>query len=130
MSTQKNKQPTHTTTVPAPMDNRVIAYFDDLQRDTRVYDIVAMLRRLVLNKNPSLTERIMYGGLSFHDAQEIRGGIYVYSKYVSLVFSEGYTLQDVYGVLAGKGKYRRHITIYTMADISEKHVETYIKSYY
>ncbi|MBA3595351.1 MAG: DUF1801 domain-containing protein [Polaromonas sp.] len=53
-------------------------------------------------------------------------GIFSYTKHVSLEFSEGAALPDKFKVLEGEGKFRRHIKLSSIEDVSEKYVREYL----
>lgn len=92
-----------------------------------LFPIVAHLRALALASGPQITEEIKYGGILFASRTGFCG-VFAYQNHVTLEFSEGNQLPDPHGVLAGKGKFRRHIRIDTEDDIKTKHVEEYVKA--
>ncbi len=99
---------------------------EDLRlRRSALFPIVTRLRALALSSGRAITEEIKYGGILFASRAGICG-VFAYQSHVTLEFSEGSTLSDPYGVLAGKGKFRRHIRIDTEQDIETKHVEYYL----
>lgn len=73
----------------------------------------------------------MYGGIVYElepgNHQTMICGHFVYKSHVSLEFTNGYQLHDPEHVLEGKGKYRRHIKLFSEGDISEKSVRSMIE---
>lgn len=90
-------------------------------------EIVETLYYLFAKNSPEFEEKFIYGGIGMYLNDKLVGGIYVYREHVSLVFGEGYKLDDKYKVLEGGGKFRRHIKIKYLKDIQEKHCDYYIK---
>ncbi len=88
--------------------------------------ITDMLARLC----PMAKGRTMYGGTMFETQPGVPKtgfcGVFSYQNHVSLEFSNGAALGDPQAVLEGKGKFRRHIKLRTMAEIAEKSVEDYL----
>ncbi|MDH3664922.1 MAG: DUF1801 domain-containing protein [Alphaproteobacteria bacterium] len=80
---------------------------------------------------PGAGRRPMYGGIVFEreagNHKTMVCGHFVYKGHVSLEFSNGYLLEDPHGVLEGKGKYRRHIKLYSLSDIEAKSVRSIIE---
>lgn len=110
------------------MNKKIQDFLSDLQlRSKNHYDIVIAVRKLFLESNSDLTEEIKYGGLLFGSNKKLVGGIFSYSKHISIEFSEGASFNDPYSLLEGKGKYRRHIKLESVEDIEIKKVATYIE---
>ena len=74
---------------------------------------------------PKVAERVMYGGILF-SAPEQFCGVFAYSAHITMEFGRGAELEDTHGMLEGKGKFRRHIKLQTLADIESKHLKDYI----
>lgn len=89
------------------------------------FALVQALRRLVLDLNPAVSEEVKYGGLLFSAGKPFCG-VFAYTRHVSLEFGDGASLPDVYQVLEGEGKLRRHIKLSTIDDIDRKHVQHYM----
>ncbi len=68
----------------------------------------------------------MYGGIMFSLDGDL-GGLFVRKNHISFEFTEGFLMNDPKGMLEGKGKYRRHLKIRTLADIANKDVEFFVK---
>lgn len=90
-----------------------------------LFPIVARLRALALASGPQITEEVKYGGILFASRTGFCG-VFAYKNHVTIEFSEGHTLPDPHGVLAGQGKIRRHIRIDSEHDIETKHVDEYV----
>lgn len=80
---------------------------------------------------PGAGRRPMYGGIVFEreagNHKTMVCGHFVYKSHVSLEFSNGYQLDDPDSVLEGKGKYRRHIKLTNLSDISAKTVRSMLE---
>jgi hypothetical protein len=88
--------------------------------------ILKKLREIVQKTCPSVTEEIKYGGLVFNRDNDLLGGIFLRKKHISLEFSYGYLFRDAGNFLEGSGKYRRHVKMYSLNDISGKKADYYI----
>ena len=107
---------------------KVSQYLLDIQAHSPgKHEIFIQLRNLYLQGDPGLAEEIKYGGLVFYRQGELIGGIFLYKKHISIEFSHGTKLSDPHLVLEGKGKYRRHIKVYSPGDISTKNAGHYIR---
>ena len=89
------------------------------------FAIVSHLRDIVMGCSPKITEEVKYGGILFSSSKPFCG-IFSYSEHVSIEFSDGAALQDMYGDLVGNGKFRRHIKLEQLADVEEKHVAHFV----
>ena len=105
--------------------NRVENLLEDLRlhRGT-LFPIVTRLRAMALASGPAITEEVKYGGILFASRTGFCG-VFVYTNHVTLEFGDGSTLPDPHGVLAGKGKLRRHIRIDSEHDLEAKKVGDY-----
>ena len=80
-------------------------------------EVVFGLRDLVAEIAPHATERILWGGLSYHDAR--RGGpvsagicqIEVHADHVRLAFIHGAFLEDPRGLLQGERLAKRYVRL-------------------
>lgn len=107
--------------------DRVSKLLDDIRMlDEQRFQLVQVLRQMVLDLNPTISEEVKYGGLLFAAGKPFCG-IFSYSKHVSLEFGDGAALPDPHGVLEGEGKLRRHIKLSAIDDISAKQVRTYLE---
>ena len=106
---------------------RVELYLQDLNlTNPATYDLVQAIRKVVLGLDKQVSEEIKYGGILFA-AEQAFCGVFAYANHVSLEFGEGANLPDQFGVLEGKGKFRRHIKLTSLAEVTEKHVVHYVK---
>ncbi len=94
--------------------------------DDQKYEIVQALRQKVYDLCPDVNEKIKYGGIML-SRQEDFGGIFAYKNHISFEFGQGIQMNDPDNLLEGAGKYRRHLKIKTLEDISLKKVEFYVK---
>jgi hypothetical protein len=110
----------------ASKDESVSAFLEELaNRDSEKFALIKTLRELVFEAHPTVTERIMYGGIMFTLKQDF-GGIFVYQNHVSFEFSNGVGFKDPYNYLEGSGKSRRHLKICILDEIKTKAAEYYI----
>lgn len=82
------------------------------------------IEAILMDLSPDFNLHPMYGGLMIEitkgDPKTRIGGFFVYKAHVSLEFTEGANLNDPKQILEGSGKYRRHIKLRSMADITAK----------
>ncbi|MBF0263795.1 MAG: DUF1801 domain-containing protein [Gammaproteobacteria bacterium] len=110
------------------MNPEIENYINDIRTvSEEFYQIVLEARKLFLSSLPESSESIKYGGIVYSNDKDLIGGIFTYKKHISIEFSQGAQLNDNDSVLEGKGKYRRHIKLQTIQDISNKKVEIYIQ---
>ena len=108
-------------------NQKVQLFLEDIENTDNRFDILKKLRDLTFENYPNLTERIIYGGIMFSIDSEDFGGIFLYKNHISYEFGNGYLIEDSKGILEGKGKYRRHIKIRVIEDISNKNINLFIK---
>ncbi len=105
---------------------RVASLLEDVrQLSEDRFALMQALRQLVLGLNPAVSEEVKYGGLLF-SVDKPFCGVFAYAKHVSLEFGDGAALPDEHGVLEGEGKLRRHIKLYAIDDVDQKHVQHYV----
>ena len=110
------------------MDEKTKKFIQDLEIfDSPKATNVKTLYKLFSSKSNTISEKFIYGGIGFFINNYLISGIYVSQNHVSLVFSKGYELEDKFGVLEGKGKYRRYIKIGNKSDIEIKQCSYYIE---
>lgn len=106
--------------------NRIAKLLEDIRRlDSGRFELVQALRKMILGLDSLISEEVKYGGFLF-SAEMPFCGIFAYAKHVSLEFGAGAALADKFKVLQGVGKFRRHIKLSSVQDISEKHVHEYL----
>ncbi|MGL1902122.1 MAG: DUF1801 domain-containing protein [Fibrobacterales bacterium] len=114
-------------------DPQVQAFLDDKKSSQELhFSILHALRKIVFDALPNVDERMMYGGIMFSVEDDLGndedfGGIFSSKKHVSFEFSQGYTLNDPKNILEGSGKYRRHLKIKALKDITDKDAAFYVK---
>jgi hypothetical protein len=107
-------------------DENVQRFLDDMKEIDEVkYDILQACRKIVFTLFPNVNERIIYGGIMFKTNEDF-GGIFASKKHVSFEFGERYLMNDPEGILEGKGKYRRHLKLKTLDDVSAKQVKFFV----
>ena len=94
--------------------------------DSQKHTILQKSREIVFAENKNVTERIMYGGIMFTSSKDF-GGIFVSKNHVSFEFSQGFQFNDPQSLLEGTGKFRRHLKLKSVADISEKNLSFFVK---
>lgn len=108
--------------------NRVENLLEDLRLHRgALFPIFTRLRAMALASGPAITEKAKYGGILFVSSTSFCG-VFAYTNHVTLEFGDGSTLPDPHGILAGKGKLRRHIRIDNEHDLKAKKVGDYINA--
>ncbi len=108
-------------------NEQVQNFLDDIiVTDPDKSDIIEKLREVVFLTDSSIDERMMYGGIMLTFGKDF-GGIFAYKKHVSFEFSLGAHMDDPNGILAGGGKFRRHIKFHCFDDIDTKKVAYFVK---
>jgi hypothetical protein len=92
--------------------------------------IVAYLTKKVLQLSGDIREEMKWNALCYLKGDRAFIGIMPYKKYISVIFDRGAELNDPYRVLEGKGHTMRHIKIYSLNDLEEKHVDSFIEQSY
>jgi hypothetical protein len=103
--------------------------------DQPVRDLTVRLRRVVLREMAPCHEYIYDAGsalaLWYSFTSRVMDGacfIGVYTKHVNLGFNRGAMLPDPHRLLKGTGKWMRHITMKTPADIARPVIRDYLQS--
>jgi len=110
------------------MDKTIDTFLNDL--DLRAPEQVAILERvrgIYKQLHPTISEKVIYGGIGFFLNEQHIGGVYPYKEYASVVFSRGNELKDHDSLLKGNGKFRRHLKLYDLDDIEAKNVNFFVK---
>jgi hypothetical protein len=103
--------------------------------DPHVSELTLALRDVVLEEAPDAIESIIKGyavaiGFSF-TGKPLKDGfchVVTYSSHVNLGFNRGALLPDPNGVLQGKGKLIRHITIRKQNELDRPLVRRYLQA--
>lgn len=94
--------------------------------------ITQTLIELSLDMFPDAAFVEKYGGqliqTNADDPDTQVGGIFAYTNHVTLELSQGALLDDPDGVLEGKGKFRRHIKLSSVAEIVGKGVREMLQA--
>ncbi|MCF6226400.1 MAG: DUF1801 domain-containing protein [Xanthomonadales bacterium] len=107
--------------------DRVNNFLADLQlMSPDKLEIIEIVRKMFLSANDQITEEIKYGGLVFSLSSVLIGGVFPYKEHVSIEFSEGVDFPDPAAVLEGKGKRRRHLKIFSKADVNAKDAGVFV----
>lgn len=110
-----------------PGNEAVRDLLDGLQSaDAEAYEVVTAIRDLIYEVHPATTEKMMYGGIVFFIGKEMYSGVFANKKHVTLELSKGFLMEDPAGHLEGKGKYRRHLKIRSLEDITAKQLPFYL----
>jgi len=107
-------------------NEKVQKFLDEIAGfDREKFAILQKLRAAVFAKIPVATEKIKYGGICFF-AAKFFGGIFVHKNHISFEFCDGATFSDPEKILAGAGKFRRHLKFFSLADIAEKKFDFFL----
>lgn len=102
-----------------PTNEKITNFLEQTKQESREkYDLLEVLRSIVFDQLPEVTETFKYGGIMLSLSSEF-GGLFVYEKHISFEFSFGYQIQTDLP-LEGKGKYRRHLKFKHMNDIDKE----------
>ena len=94
------------------------AYLGDQAR--RNQDVIRPLRRLVKRAAPQLQESVKWGNGCWVQGKAPVAYVYSAPDHVQFGFFHGSDLDDPMGLLAGQGKFVRHVKVRTRADIDER----------
>jgi hypothetical protein len=116
-----------------PPDRRLLGYL--AAYDPQVSDLTLALREMVLEEAPAAIESIVKSyavaiGFSF-TGKPLKDGfchIVTYADHVNLGFNRGALLPDPNGILVGKGKSIRHMTIRNHSDLENPVVRRYLQA--
>ncbi len=88
--------------------------------------VVVMLRELMRETAPDVTEEIGYGIPAFR-SKRIIAVISPTKKGITFAFSHGAAFEDTYGLLQGKGNESKHVKIKNIASINRDALRYYIR---
>jgi hypothetical protein len=114
-------------------DRQLLSYLGPY--DPHISDLTLALRDVVLEEAPDAVESIVKGyavtiGFSF-TGKPLKDGfchIVTYSSHVNLGFNRGALLPDPNGVLQGKGKLIRHVTMRRQTELDRPFVRRYLQA--
>lgn len=108
-------------------NQRVAAFLQDISlTHPHQYALVSAVRDLVLALGSDIVEEVKYGGILFGRETHFCG-VFAYAQHVNVEFGDGASLHDMYSVLEGKGKLRRHIKLGQLGDLKQKHLLHYLR---
>lgn len=87
--------------------------------------IAQAVRAMVKASFKDTLEEVKYGGILFTAGVQFCG-VFVYKEHVSVEFGRGAKIKDPFGHLEGAGKGRRHVKLWTVADIENKKLAQYL----
>jgi hypothetical protein len=79
--------------------------------------LIGVLERLISETAPQLTRTVKWGQGCFADEESHRVYIHAEDDQVQLGFYLGATFDDPAGLLAGSGKYVRHVNVRSASDL-------------
>jgi hypothetical protein len=97
-------------------------------------EIALELRNLVAAVAPQASERILWGGLSYYDAQKggpVKGGICqieLHAEAVRLSFIHGAFLDDPTGLLVGKQRYKKYVALHSYEEAPWEGLEALMRA--
>ncbi len=110
-----------------PNDPKVQEFLEELRLVKGEHaEIIERIRQLVHEVLPGTSERMMYGGIMFTLDKDY-GGIFSYTRHVSLEFGTGAFMEDPKGLLEGGGRLRRHLKFRELDDIVDDDVEFFLR---
>ena len=102
--------------------------------DPAVRDLALKVRSVVLDEMAPCHENIYDAysavALGYGPTDRLRDGVChvaVYSGHVNIGFNRGTAMHDPAGILHGSGKWIRHITIKTSADLAQQPIQQYLR---
>ena len=103
--------------------------YADWKRDQSAKNkrLIGALQRLIEATAPHLAETVKWGQGCFADGDSPRMYIHTEADHVQLGFYQGAALDDPAGLLAGSGKYVRHVKVRSAADIQPEAFTALIK---
>ena len=116
-----------------PPDRQLLSYL--AAYDPHISNLTLALREIVLEEAPDAVESIVKSyavaiGFSFTGKPMKDGFCHVvtYASHVNLGFNRGASLADPNGVLIGKGKSIRHITIRNQNELERPYIRRYLRA--
>lgn len=107
-------------------DPRVQQFLEDNQMVApEKHTILQAARAVVFDIAPATTERFIYGGIMFTLADDF-GGVFASKHHVSFEFGQGYLFKDPDKLLEGGGKFRRHLKLCEIDDVTSKNLAYFI----
>jgi hypothetical protein len=102
--------------------------------DPAIRDLALMVRAVVLEEmapcHESIYDAYSAVALGYGPTGRLRDGVChvaVYTAHVNIGFNRGTEIGDPAGILQGSGKWTRHITIKTPADLAQQPIRQYLR---
>jgi len=119
--------------MPQPPDRQLLSYLASYDR--HIADLTLALREIVLEEAPEAIESVVKSyavaiGFSF-TGKPLKDGfchVVTCATHVNLGFNRGALLPDPSGVLIGRGKSIRHITIREQSEVERPFVRRYLQA--
>ncbi|MFK7803455.1 MAG: DUF1801 domain-containing protein [Anaerolineae bacterium] len=112
------------------MENQVDLFVTDLELvssfKARIINEIRAFFKAQATEAVPIEERIIYGGVGFFIGGKHFGGAYPNKQHVNLAFSQGVELSDPKALLQGKGKYRRHLQLFSFDELEEKDAQEFV----
>ena len=109
-------------------NNEVERFIGDLELVSSLKSqIVNQIRAYFQAAETDIEERIIYGGVGFFIEGKHFGGAYPNKHHVNLAFSRGVEFADPDALLQGKGKFRRHLQLFTVEELAQKDAQNFIQ---
>ena len=116
-----------------PPDRQLLGYLASY--DPHIANLTLALREIVLEEAPEAIESIVKSyavaiGFSF-SGKPLKDGfchVVTYADHVNLGFNRGAQLPDPSGVLVGKGKSIRHITLRDQSELEQPFLRRYLQA--
>ena len=89
-------------------------------------ELVLKIREVVLSADANIKESIKWGSIAFHNEKNICG-YRVAKQHVTLLFMEGASLEDKYGILMGNGAKARTIKLSNVNELNERAISDLVK---
>jgi len=106
-------------------NERIVEFMMGLTKNEE--PIVSCLRKFALEVSDEVREDIKWNALCFFKGDRAFVGVMPYKQYISVIFDRGVELEDPDAMLEGKGLTMRHIKIWCLNDLKEKHIASYIE---
>lgn len=99
-----------------PANKQVEDFLNTIKKDdAEKFEIINLLREIVVATCKDVNETIKYGGILF-SLNDNFGGLFVSKNHISFEFTFGYKL-DTELNLEGSGKFRRHIKFKNLTEV-------------
>ncbi|KAA3643279.1 MAG: DUF1801 domain-containing protein [Chloroflexi bacterium] len=97
---------------------KVDEFMDELEHPLK--EELQVVRRIILEANPKMTEDIKWGGPTFSYGKNMATLTVRTKKFVHLFFQEGASIKDNSGLLDGDAEHVRVARFHSMEEVEEK----------